>query len=296
MTHESWPGTAPWFAVERGAMGYPPQLEATPDPPRRLEGYGDPSALEPGLAVIGARRATPYGLSAARRFAGWAASAGYVIVSGAAVGCDQAAHLAALEAAGRTVAVLGCGADVAYPRGSEALLARIALRGAVVSEYPTGFPPAKWTFRARNRIIAGLSGVLLVVEAGLGSGTFVTADAALAAGRDVLVVPGSIFAPECAGSNRLIRQGATPVTDVSELRDALADALGEPRHRPASDPMLIEGDDPVLCALRTNPERPDDLSRELGLDVVTIARRIGGLEAAGLVRKYPDGRYGAARS
>ena len=241
--------------------------------------------------MIGARKATPYGLKCAELFAGWAAAAGYVVISGAAVGCDSAAHQAALDAGGRTVAVLGCGADVVYPRGAAPLLARIAKAGAVISELEWGHPPAKWTFRARNRIIAGLASALLVVEAGLGSGTFITADYALDAGRTVMVVPGSIFAPECAGSNRLLSQGATPVSDVSELKACIEGALGPPA-RDVLEARGTVGHDPVLSALRTNPARPDDVARDLGLDIVEVARRIGALEGEGAVTKFRDGRYG----
>jgi DNA processing protein len=233
-------------------------------------------------------------LAAARLFAGWAAAAGYPIVSGAAIGCDQAAHRAALAAGGRTVAVLGTGADVAYPGGSAALLAQIASCGCVVSELNWGHPAAKWTFRARNRIIAGLAGALLVLEANCPSGTFITADRALEAGRDVLVVPGSIFAPECRGPNRLLRQGATPITEVAELADALMLSLGPPHSGNDVNESLygLATDDDVLSSLRTNPGRPDDVARALGLDIVSAARRIGALEGVGLIRKYPDGRYG----
>jgi len=294
MNERAWPGDTPRFEIGIDDPLYPALLAQIDDPPQVLRGYGDPSALEPGLAVVGARKATPYGLAAARLFAGWAAAAGYPIVSGAAIGCDQAAHRAALASGGRTVAVLGTGADVAYPSGSAALLGEIAASGCVVSELDWGFPAAKWTFRARNRIIAGLAGALLVLEANCPSGTFITADRALEAGRDVLVVPGSIFAPECRGPNRLLRQGATPITEVAELADALMLALGPPRAPGDASETLygLATDDQVLSSLRTNPGRPDDIARALGLDIVSAARRIGALEGLGVVRKYPDGRYG----
>lgn len=285
------PPIAEGFELSIRDSQYPEALAASPSPPRALRGFGDPTALGTGLAVIGARKATPYGLKAAQIFAGWAAGAGYTIISGAAIGCDTAAHRAALERGGRTVAVLGCGADVVYPRSAAALLSQIALKGAVISELDWGFPPAKWTFRARNRIIAGLAGALLVLEAGLGSGTFITADAALEAGREVMVIPGSILAPECAGANRLFRQGATPITDVSELREVLLNALGPARPFASTDP-LVHGSDVILAALRTNPSRPDDLARSLSLDIVQVARRVGSLEASGVIVKYHDGRYG----
>ncbi len=247
----------------------------------------------PGLGVVGARKATPYGLQAAQHLAGWAARAGYVVVSGGAIGCDQAAHRAAIAAGGRTVAVMAGGADVAYPRAAGPLLAQIASSGAIVSEHPWGCPPAKWSFRTRNRIIAGLSAALLVVEAALGSGTFSTADYALSAGRDVFAVPGSIFSPECAGANRLIRQGATPITDASELRDAIESVLGPPLVGPEPwSPACTTSDDPIVHAVRAMAMRPDDLARALAIDVVTLSRRLGVLEADGLVARYPDGRYG----
>ena len=277
------------FEIEVDDPGYPEQLARTPDPPKTLYGIGDPATLAPGLAVIGARKGTPYGLAAARLFAGWAAGKGAVIVSGAAIGCDQAAHHAALEAHGCSVAVLGCGADVDYPKGAARLLAelRTGRQGCVVSELPWGSEPARWAFARRNRIIAGLSEAVLVVEASLPSGTFSTADFALDAGRQVLVVPGSIFAPECRGSNRLLRQGATPISDVSDLASELG-LLDEAVAAPDPD----EHSDALLAALRTNPMRPDDIARELGLSIVEVARRIGALEAKGVVARYRDGRYG----
>ena len=295
MNAARWPGSAQPFEIALGDLQYPAQLMMTDDPPTLIRGFGNPAALAPGLAVVGARKATPYGLAAARLFAGWAGAAGYPVISGAAIGCDQAAHRAVLDACGVTVAVLGSGADVAYPRGSESLLVRIAERGCVISELDWGHPPAKWTFRARNRIIAGLAAALLVLESDVPSGTFITADRALDAGREVLVVPGSIFAPESRGPNRLLRQGATPVSEVAELADILRSLLGPARPDTGTLDASLYGlvsDDDVLSALRANPMRPDDVARALGLDIVTTARRIGALEGLGEVRKYPDGRYG----
>lgn len=273
------------FVLTLGSSAYPEQLANTPDPPKLLYGIGDPGALVPGLAVVGARKATPYGLRCCRQFAGWAASQGVTVISGAAVGCDREAHVAALESDGPTVAVLGSGPDIDYPRRSASVLARIRERYAVVSECPFGQEPQRFAFVRRNRIIAGLASVVLVVEAGLPSGTFSTADAALDAGRDVLAIPGSIFSPESRGSNRLIRQGATSVTDVSEL----AAALGvDGRASASSDPAR----DAVLRALTADPMRPDDLARAIGVEIVHAARTIGALEARGLIARYPDGRYG----
>jgi DNA processing protein len=289
----NWETGVSRFEFELGGLGYPGLLAESPDPPKRLYVIGDPESLVPAFGVVGARKSTPYGLAAARHLAGWAGRAGYIVVSGGAIGCDQAAHRAALAAGGRTVAVMAGGADVHYPKSAAELMRQVVVRGAVVSEHPWGTQPQRWTFRTRNRIIAGLSSALLVLEAALGSGTFSTADYALAAGRDVLAVPGSIYAPECAGANRLIRQGATPITDADELRLSLECLLG-PAAVPSDvwEPLASQGDDPVLSAVRTNPQRPDDLSRSLQLDVLTVVRRLGILETQGRVVRFRDGRYG----
>lgn len=268
---------------------YPECLLGFATPPERLYGIGDPRLLRLGLGIIGARKATPYGLTAATRFAGWAAGQGIVVVSGAAIGCDQAAHKAALETGGATVAVLGCGADIDYPREAHGLLARIRSDGCVVSTFPWGMQPTRWTFLHRNHIIAGLSQALLVVEASVPSGTFTTADFALQEGRDVLAVPGSIFAPECRGSNRLIRQGARPVTDVSDLAMELGIASGVTATVAAKEPR--ETDD-VLRALLADPMRPDDIAYHFALDIITVSVRLGEYEKRGLIARYPDGRYG----
>jgi DNA processing protein len=273
------------FAIVLGSADYPAQLAESPDPPRVLYGIGDPARLVPGLAVVGARRPTPYGLRATRLFAGWAASEGATIISGAAIGCDREAHVSALEADGRTVAVLGCGPDVDYPQRSAGVLAEMRAKHAVVSECPFGQQPLRFAFARRNRIIAGLASAVLVVEAGLPSGTFTTADAALDAGREVLAVPGSIFSPESRGSNRLLRQGATVVNDVSDLAMSLGLTSG---HRLDLD----AGGDRVVRALAADAMRPDDLARALGIDVVQTARTLGSLEARGLIRRFADGRYG----
>ncbi len=284
------------FELVRGTADYPEILEMTPSPPAVLYGRGDPAGLRPGLAIIGARRATPTGIDVTSTLASWAASAGYVIVSGGAYGCDQAAHRGALSVLGVTVAVLGCGADVAYPASARALFDEIVMgHGVVVSEHPWGTRPQPWMFRKRNRIIAGLAAAVLVVEAGLPSGTFSTADAALAAGRTVLAVPGSVLSPHSRGSNRLIREGAIPVTDASDLRDELAGLLGPPRDAltPCEHVGGERSRDPVLSAIRATPGRPDDVARDLGTDVVSVIRALGRLERENLVARHYDGTYHA---
>ena len=286
------------FELPLGGHRYPPQLAQSVRPPKVLFGIGDPSTLVPGLAIIGSRKATPYGLACARRFARLAAEAGVTVISGAAMGCDLAAQTAALDVGAPTVAVLGCGADIDYPRRASDVLATVRNgRGAVVSELQWGVPPLPGHFPARNRIIAGLASAVLVVEAALPSGTFSTADSALDSGRDVLAVPGSIFYAGSAGSNRLIRQGAAPITCDDDLLDALADAgllsasalaggLGTSR-----GPALPSGD-PLLEALRAHPMSPEEACDTLHLLVPDLLAALARFEAAGLIARYADGRYG----
>lgn len=278
--------------IRLGDPAYPGCLLDLSDPPKVLYVAGDPANLRPGLAVIGARRATLYGLGSASRFAGWAAAAGAMIISGAAIGCDQAAHRAARAVPAPTVAVLGCGADVDYPNNAVSLLAELRENCTVVSELPWGSHPARWAFVRRNRIIAALSAAVLVVEAGLPSGTFSTADHALAIGRDVLAIPGSINAPECRGPNRLIQAGATIITDATDLADALeAAGLLVDRSTPEAANHRAHLSE-IERAVRSDPMRPDDLARALTQDVVKVLRILGELELTNRVIRLRDGRYG----
>ena len=175
----------PRIVLERGGEGYPAAFEALADPPARLYVVGSVAALSEGVAVVGARKATPYGRGCASRFARLAAERGVAVISGGARGCDAAAHEAALAAGGRTTVFLGGGCDRLYPAEHRGLFQRIVDGGgAVASEHPWDVAPRPWMFRLRNRLIASLARATLIVEAGLPSGTFSTADEALAAGRE----------------------------------------------------------------------------------------------------------------
>ncbi|MDZ4181063.1 MAG: DNA-processing protein DprA [Coriobacteriia bacterium] len=279
------------FELHLARDAYPSRVREGVDPPPTIYGIGEASLLDtPTLGVIGARKATPYGLKAARMLAGWAAAEGYTIISGAAIGCDQAAHQAALEEGGRTVAVLGCGCDVDYPAGAHELLQVLRLEHAVVSERPWEAPPARWAFRQRNRLIAALSDSLLIVEAALPSGTFSTVDFAVDGQTDVLAVPGSVFSPTSRGCNRLIAQGATIITDVSDLAAALGHMRIQTEHS-----ILERSTDTsarILAALLADPMRPDDVAYELTLDILTVSRALSELEREGALVRYRDGRYG----
>jgi DNA processing protein len=211
--------------VARRHEAFPQLLAAIHDPPRELfaRGAGDLGVLSrPSVAIVGARACSSYGRSVARSLGRELAAAGLVVTSGMARGVDGEAHRGALEAGGITVAVLGCGIDRDYPAAHAELARRICERGLVVSEYEPGVEPAPWRFPARNRIIAGLCRATVVVEARERSGALITADFALEEGRDVLAVPGEITSALSAGTNALLRLGATPVTsadDVLELFD-----------------------------------------------------------------------------
>ena len=282
-----------------GNAGYPEALMSVPSPPERLYVVGSVDALVPGLAVIGARRATPYGLGCARRFARIAAQKGAVIVSGGARGCDSEAHRAALEVGGTTVVFLGGGCDELYPAAHRRLFQDIVdAGGAVVSEHPWGFKPLPFTFRARNRLIAGLAHAVLIVEAGVPSGTFSTADEALEAGRDVLVVPGAITSATSWGSNRLLLQGATPVVDDESFEDALFRSCGMLKWPDAPGALSPEStDDPVTEAVLAQPLSMDEL---YGVAVsaygasnaqAKLMESLVKAEAAGLVARQANGRW-----
>jgi DNA processing protein len=280
---------------------YPEGLHRVEQPPERLylKGAHETLAL-PGLAIVGARKATPYGLKCARRFARLAAARGIVVVSGGAIGCDQAAHRGALEIGGRTIVVLGCGADVVYPRRGRALFAEVVAEGGtIVSEAPWGAPPSPWGFRRRNRLIAGIARATLIVEAGLPSGTFSTADATLAQGKEVLAVPGSIFARESKGVNHLILHGALPIINVERFEDALNQLFGRPTVVDAR--ALVEstvGPGPkdsaqaqALAALVQQPLRAEELLGICGDEVTEVIRCLSALELVGLTTRLRDGRY-----
>lgn len=302
----------PRFEIARGAQGYPEAFELIPDPPERLYIVGDAQAVTEGIAVVGARNATPYGRNATKLFAGRAAELGVAVISGGARGCDSCAHEAALEAGGKTVAFLGGGVDVPYPASNAPLFQRIVDGGgAVASEYPWGSPPRPFRFRARNRLIAGLARATLIVEAGLPSGTFSTADEALAANKEVLAVPGSIFSPTSAGSNALIAQGAMPVASIEGL-DALLmrifpDIVGGAHG--AEQLMMDFGgaevgagasiDDPIVAALAADPMRFEQIVAQFAADdadplaaASRLMAHLSLLEGAGAIARFPDGRFG----
>ncbi|WP_283171002.1 DNA-processing protein DprA [Curtanaerobium respiraculi] len=292
---------------------YPPSLGFVRNPPSTLYCIGDPAALAEGLAVVGARRATPYGRACAEKFASIAAQHGIAIISGGARGCDGVAHRAALACGTPTVAILGGGCDQIYPASHYRLFQQIVdAGGVVVSEREWSFPALPYTFRERNRLIAGLARAVLIVEAGLPSGTFSTADEALAANRDVLVVPGAITSPTSAGSNQLMHQGAYPVVSGEAFEDALSrifpiaeqeapSGTGDPYARFTDVPERRR--DVLLEALLADPMRMDDILRTVPPllpheeePVAHINVHLAELERDKLIARYPDGRYGPCKA
>ncbi|HVR42561.1 MAG TPA: DNA-processing protein DprA, partial [Thermoanaerobaculia bacterium] len=209
-------------AIVLGDPDYPPLLAEIADPPLALFARGDRRLLSlPALAVVGSRRASTYGLAAARRIARELVRGGVAVVSGLARGIDGAAHRETLEAGGATLAVLGTGVDLAYPPEHRTLRDRILECGLVLSELPPGTPPRREHFPVRNRIIAGLAHGVVVVEAGAKSGSLITARLALEGGREVFAVPGSIFSQTSEGGHRLIQDGAKLLHSMDDLWNEL---------------------------------------------------------------------------
>ena len=250
------------WAICRHDSGYPEALREVGDAPAALVGRGDPAGLarlrrEDTVTVVGARRATSYGRELAHTLAAELARAGFVVVSGLAWGIDGAAHKGALEN-GLTVAVMGCGADVAYPRHHSGLYEQICERGLVLSELPPGTAPWRWAFPARNRIMAGLAAMTIVVEAAGQSGSLITADLASQLGREVGAVPGPVGVRMSAGTNQLIADGASLVRDAQDVLDALI-GPGAGRHQ-ITGPALDAGLAAVLDHLEEGHTDPDSIA------------------------------------
>jgi DNA processing protein len=272
--------------LPRSGAGFPPRLSAIHDPPPGLflRGAARPEILaRPAVAIVGARACSGYGASVARGLGRELAAAGLVVVSGLARGVDAEAHRGALEGGGTTVAVLGCGIDRDYPAAHAELARRVADAGLIVSEYAPGVEPAPWRFPARNRIVAGLSAAVVVVEARERSGALITADLALEEGREVFAVPGEITSALSAGTNALLKLGASPLTSATDVLSCfgLESAPAAAAEGPAAE---------LLELVRERPAGADELARRAGLDAAEVARVLVQLELAGLVAAA-DGIY-----
>jgi DNA processing protein len=275
---------------------YPAALRDLADPPLAVFLRGPGGSVPPpsdraAVAIVGARRPTDAGLRLARRLGSFAAGSGLAVVSGMALGIDAAAHAGALDAGGLTVAVLGCGTDIAYPHRHRGLYARILEHGLAVSEYPPGTAPAPWRFPARNRLIAALAGTLVVVEARARSGALITADHALDLGRDVVAVPGAAGYSSSAGTNGLIRSGAGLVEDEADLAVWLG--VDQPvGPEPPAEPAARD----VLDRLSGRPAYADEIAGATGAGPGSTAALLSRLEIDGWLARDTSGRYTLARS
>jgi DNA processing protein len=268
--------------MARSCAGFPGLLRAVHDPPPGLfvRGHADVDLLSrSAVAIVGARACSGYGAAAARTLARDVARAGLIVVSGLARGVDAEAHRGALEAGTPTVAVLGCGIDRDYPAAHAELARRIAETGLIVSEYAPGVEPAPWRFPARNRIVAGLAAATVVVEARERSGALITADLALEEGREVFAVPGEITSALSAGTNALLKLGASPLTCADDVLSCFG-----------LEATAVVRVDSVLLDLL--PASADELVRRTGRSAADIARELVELELAGAAAVY-DGVYRA---
>lgn len=270
---------------------YPPLLREIADPPLALHFRGDPSLLGmASVAIVGSRRATPYATNVAAHLVRQLAPSGLAIVSGLARGVDAAAHHAALDAGSKTIAVLGTGIDVVYPRSNQRLFQRIAEAGAIVSEFPPGTTPRPENFPIRNRIISALSLGTVIVEATRHSGSLITARMAAEQGREVLAVPGSIFSQGSEGTHRLIQYGAKLVHDANDILEELPGQM-----RLTAQPKAEEPPSPLrefLALLnRDDGTHIDTLASRSGRSPSAVAEALLELELDGWIRALPGARY-----
>ncbi len=270
-----------------GDPRYPPRLLDTADPPLLLYAQGRVDLLQAdSIAIVGSRNPTPQGILNARDFAHALGEAGWVVVSGLALGIDGAAHEGALAAGAGTIAVVGTGLDRVYPKRHLDLAHRIARDGLMLSEYPLGTPALAPHFPQRNRLIAGLSSGTLVVEAALQSGSLITARMALEAGREVLAIPGSIHSPQSRGCHALIKQGAKLVESAGDVLDELP-SQSVARPRAANEVPDAGTGDPLLAAMGYELMSLDTLVARTGWSAHALNIRLLELELSGQVARLP---------
>lgn len=308
--HAGRPAAEPWDAVlRRDDVRYPAGLRILASPPAVLYARGDLSVLDkPCVAIVGSRQPTPYGITVAYEAAREAARAGLVVVSGMARGLDARAHRGALDAGGSTIAVLGCGFDVPYPVENVDLLEAVPRHGLLLTEAAPGTRPTKWSFPARNRIIAALAKCLLVVEGRAKGGTSNTVKWMNEVGRSTLAVPGRIDEPVAEGPNLLIQAGAWPYLTPQDLlvRYGLTWDGAAPRgtataHAPQPEPPdadvlaalsgLAHAEAQVFDVVTPDPVHVDRIAERAGLDHPTLLAALSSLEIKGLVVQVPGKRF-----
>lgn len=288
-----WAGRPGHSITTLADPAYPGALLEIPDPPVLIYVRGNTELLaRPAIAIVGSRNATAQGLANASAFARSLSEHGLTVVSGLALGIDAAAHRGALGHRGSTVAVLGTGADVVYPRRNRELFETIAADGAIISELPIGTPALAGHFPRRNRLISGLTKGCLVVEAAIHSGSLITARVAAEQGREVFAIPGSIHSPLSKGCHALIRQGAKLVESAADILEELHFAA--PREAPpaaAASGAVASAEARLLDAIGFDPVHPDTLCTRLGLTPDVVSAMLLTLEMNGSVAPLPGGRY-----
>ena len=289
-------GSGAWASCRHDEL-YPEPLHDLGDAPAVIFGRGRAATLgelgrNGAVTIVGSRRPSRYGRELATELGAELAAAGLAVVSGMALGIDSAAQAGAVRAGGLTIAVLGCGVDVAYPPRSARLYAEIVDRGLVIGELPPGTEPRRWTFPARNRIMAALGAMTVVVEARERSGSLITAEMAESLNRDVGAVPGLVGSSPAAGTNGLIRDGAHLIRSARDVLDGLlGPGAGERSGRRPVGPMLEDGLIEVLDLVEGGAGSADALARDSSLEPGPLATALVSLELSGYVRCNGDGRY-----
>jgi len=275
---------------------YPQRLKEINQPPPVLYIRGEylPDDLF-AVSIVGTRRVTPYGRQITEELASFLAANGMTVISGLARGVDAIAHQTALKAGGRTIGILGSGVDRIYPPEHRALAQQMMERGAIISDYAPGTPPDASNFPPRNRIIAGLSLAVVVIEAGQTSGALITAEFAAEQGREVFAVPGSILAPQSKGTNKLIQQGALPLLSVEDLMQVL-DITRVGEHKAAR--KIVPGDafeTKLLSVLSNEPLHVDEIRNQSELPIEKVSSVLALMELKGMVRQVGGMNYVAVR-
>ncbi|RIX48347.1 MAG: DNA-protecting protein DprA [Rhodocyclales bacterium GT-UBC] len=285
----AWADSPGQHILALGDSAYPTALLEIPDPPNILYVRGNPDLLQArSLAIVGSRNATPSGIQTAESFSKTLATHGLCIVSGLALGIDAAAHRGALASGGKTLAIIGTGADRLYPARNKELALLIAEHGAIISEFPLGTPAIAANFPRRNRIISGLSRGVLVVEAAPESGSLITARLAGEQGREVFAIPGSIHSPVARGCHQLIKQGAKLVETAQDVLEELGcqDEVSQPEHRNRD---CVQS--PLLAALGHDPCSLDELVERTGQSAEQLLGELLTLELSGQLASLPGSRY-----
>jgi DNA processing protein len=267
---------------------YPPLLKQIPDPPLILYLKGSLPLHDQIMAIVGSRKATFEGLNLAERIAETLASLGITVISGFARGVDSSAHRGALKGRGKTAAVFGCGIDICYPAENRRLYEEVAATGLLLTEYAPGTRPLPHHFPARNRIIAGLSKGVLVIEASSRSGSLITARLALEYGREVLAVPGRVFDDEYKGANNLIKQGARLVEGMEDIIASCFPGLHVKREEKLA---IDEEEDYIYCLMGLNRIHVDELAAKSGKAIRHLLVLLTRLEMKDLIRPLPGGFY-----